>query len=442
MPDNQNHILSVSKLNHLARTLLEGELGSVWVEAEISNFVRASSGHWYFTLKDAGAQIKSAMFRGNNRSVRTPPKNGDKVTVRGRISLYEPRGDYQLIAEHMQTGGEGALKQKFEQLKARLMAEGLFAQHHKTPIPKTVHRVGIITSASGAALHDMLTVLKRRSPQTQVTIYPTQVQGEAATAQIADMIKLANQRAEVDVLIVGRGGGSLEDLWCFNEEEVARAIFASVIPVISAVGHETDISISDMVADLRAPTPSAAAELVSQDTEQLAASLQRLRQTLSHRVQAYLRHKHQQLQIACHTLDAQHPEARLQQQSQRIDHLSTRLSNSVLQRYQHVEKRVQLASHKLAGQTPTRRIQQSQKELVGLHAQLQQATLRLVSARKEKLAEHAHLLNTLSPLNTLSRGFSLTYTNEGKLVRQAGDVQPEDVIITQLATGEIRSKVV
>lgn len=254
-------IFTVSRLNQTVRLLLEQEMGQVWISGEISNFTQPASGHWYFTLKDDTAQVRCAMFRNSNRRVTFRPQHGQQVLVRANITLYEPRGDYQIIAESMQPAGEGLLQQKYEQLKAKLHSEGLFDQQHKQPLPSPAHCVGVITSKTGAALHDILHVLKRRDPSLPVIIYPTAVQGDDAPGQIVRAIELANARGECDVLIVGRGGGSLEDLWSFNDERVARAIFASRIPVVSAVGHETDVTIADFVADLRAPTPSAAAKL-------------------------------------------------------------------------------------------------------------------------------------------------------------------------------------
>jgi exodeoxyribonuclease VII large subunit len=247
-------IFTVTRLNQTVRSLLEREMGQVWITGEISNFTQPASGHWYFTLKDDTAQVRGAMFRNSNRRVTFRPQHGQQVLVRASVTLYDPRGDYQIIVESMQPAGEGLLQQKYEQLKAALSAEGLFDQQFKQPLPTPAHCIGVITSKTGAALHDILHVLRRRDPSLPVVIYPTAVQGDDAPGQIVRAIELANARQECDVLIVGRGGGSLEDLWSFNDERVARAIFASRIPVVSAVGHETDVTIADFVADLRAPT--------------------------------------------------------------------------------------------------------------------------------------------------------------------------------------------
>ena len=274
MQNSTSNIFTVTQLNYSVRHLLEVELGQVWLTGEISNFSQPVSGHWYLTLKDENAQVRCAMFKMKNLRVNFRPQNGMQVLVRASVSLYEPRGDYQLIIESMQMAGDGLLQQQFDGLKMKLAAQGLFAQEHKKPIPKFVKRVGIITSPSGAALQDILHILNRRDPSLQIVIYPTLVQGKEATQDIIDTIRLANQRKECDVLIVGRGGGSLEDLWCFNEEMVAYAIYQSELPIISAVGHETDVTIADFVADLRAPTPSAAAELVSRDRQEIVRQLQ------------------------------------------------------------------------------------------------------------------------------------------------------------------------
>ncbi|MFT5675847.1 MAG: exodeoxyribonuclease VII large subunit, partial [Paraglaciecola sp.] len=322
------NIFTVSKLNQLARSVLESEIGQVWLSAEISNFVAASSGHWYFTLKDNRAQVKAAMFKGANRRVVQKPKEGDKILVRANLSLYEARGDYQLIVEHMEPEGEGQLKQQFEQLKIKLAAEGLFAQQTKQALPQTILKVGIITSASGAALHDVLTVMKRRNPAIQAIVYPTQVQGATAGAQICAAIQQANVRKEVDVLIVGRGGGSLEDLWCFNEESVARAIYASALPIISAVGHEVDVTIADFVADMRAPTPSAAAELVSRDQAELFNLVESLKDKLQKFTASRLKELGYQQQVLSQQLQQNHPRNQLQQQFQNVDRLQANLTAS------------------------------------------------------------------------------------------------------------------
>ncbi|MFT7411855.1 MAG: exodeoxyribonuclease VII large subunit [Paraglaciecola sp.] len=434
------NILTVSKLNRLARSVLEAEIGQIWLSAEISNFVAASSGHWYFTLKDDRAQVKGAMFKGANRKVHQKPKEGDKVLVRANIGLYEPRGDYQIIVEHMEPEGEGQLKQQFEMLKRQLASEGIFAQEFKKPIPETVLRVGIITSPTGAALHDILSVLQRRNPAIEVVIYPSQVQGDNAVSLICAAITQANLRNEVHVLIVGRGGGSLEDLWCFNHEQVARTIFASSIPIISAVGHEIDVSIADFVADMRAPTPSAAAELVSQDQSTLHNKTLNLQDKL---VKAFTRLQQERLhrqQTIKQRLLQNHPQKQLQQQSQHVDQLQATLQsafkqilNQANQQQQHIHSRLSLSS-------PKKLLLRHQLSLQELQTTLQRSCQQLVDNKNQKLLNSMHLLDTVSPLATLARGYSISFKG-AEIVKCTQQVQVGDILVTRLEDGEIRSEI-
>ncbi|WP_416305357.1 exodeoxyribonuclease VII large subunit [Neptunicella sp. SCSIO 80796] len=440
MASSQQNIFTISKLNRLARTILESEIGTIWVSAEISNFVKASSGHWYFTLKDNKAQIRAAMFKGNNRFIKTLPKEGEQVLVRANISLYEPRGDYQLIIEQMELGGEGQLKQQFEQLKNQLAAEGLFAQQYKQPLPEVIKRVGVITSSSGAALHDILTVLKRRSPMTEVIVYPSQVQGEAATQQIIQAIETANQRQEVDVLLVGRGGGSLEDLWCFNQESLARAIFASRLPVISAVGHEVDVTIADFVADLRAATPSAAAELVSQDQQHLQQQIDQKLTRLFQNLQQQMRGKQHQLSILNHNLQRFHPSNRLKQQAQQVDHLQLSLVNLMDKILHRKSVNCQQRINQLSQCSPVHNIVLAQRQLTSVRHQLDSNMRLLFQHKKQALAESSHLLNTLSPLTTLARGYSISLS-DNKVVKSHNELNSGDKLTTRFVDGEVTSTV-
>lgn len=433
-------ILTVSKLNRLAKNVLEAEIGQVWLSAEISNFVMASSGHWYFTLKDERAQIKAAMFKGANQRVIKRPKEGDKILVRANISLYEPRGDYQLIVEFMEPEGEGQLKQQFEQLKIKLAAEGLFAHEHKKMLPEAVLKVGVITSATGAALHDILTVLKRRNPAIEVVIYPTQVQGDGAVAQICQAISVANQRDEVQVLIVGRGGGSLEDLWCFNHENVARAIFASNLPIISAVGHEVDVSIADFVADLRAPTPSAAAELVSRDQASLNLAVQTLRERLHKLLRSQLSELDYQQQIMVQKLQRNHPQKQLQQQYQYVDQLSQRLEKAVQAKLRQEHGQQDNLNKRLAQHNPLKLLQRQTKLVNELHTRLNYNWQQVFSRKQQNLANASHLLNTVSPLSTLARGYSISF-KQGEIVRSVKQVSQGDSLDLRLADGEVQATV-
>lgn len=434
------NILTVSKLNRLARSVLETKIGQIWLSAEISNFVAASSGHWYFTLKDDRAQVKGAMFKGANRKVHQKPKEGDKVLVKANISLYEPRGDYQIIVEHMEPEGEGQLKQQFEMLKQQLASEGIFAQKFKKPIPEIVLKVGIVTSPTGAALHDILTVLQRRNPAIEVVIYPSQVQGDIAVSLICAAITQANLRNEVDVLIVGRGGGSLEDLWSFNSEQVARTIFASSIPIISAVGHEIDVSIADFVADMRAPTPSVAAELVSQDQSTLRNKTLILQDKLLkafHRLQQELIHQHQAVK---QRLLQNHPQKQLEQKSQYVDQLQYTLQSAIKQKLTQAKQQQEHMQNRLSLSSPQQLLQRHQLRLQELQTKLQRSCQQLVDIKQQKLFNNMHLLDTVSPLATLARGYSISF-KQGNIVKSTQQVQVSDLLVTRLADGEIHSEI-
>ncbi|MCE9971114.1 exodeoxyribonuclease VII large subunit [Aeromonas salmonicida] len=437
----EQQVFTVTRLNSAVRMILEQDLGLVWLTGELSNLAMPSSGHWYFSLKDLGAQVRCAMFKGNNRRVAFRPQDGMQVLVQARVSLYEPRGDYQLIIESMQPAGDGVLALRFEELKRRLGAEGLFDEGRKRPLPREPRAVGLVTSATGAALHDMLTVLKRRAPDLPVFIYPTQVQGSAAIGQIVAAIALANRRAEVDVLIVGRGGGSLEDLWCFNEEVVARAIANSAIPVISAVGHEVDVTISDFAADLRAPTPSAAAELVAPDqsarAQRLAHLWQRLVQAMN-RHQTAARHGFVLLQKR---LDHQDPKRRLEQQSQRLDELSARLQQLLNQRLHQGERRLANLELRLQANSPERLLAIGRRR-----HQLAQERLHALIAKRQDQASHRLAMLTarldgVSPLATLGRGYSITRTQSGDVINRAAQVNAGQTLVTTLAEGHLQVRV-
>ncbi|HHI4984835.1 TPA: exodeoxyribonuclease VII large subunit [Vibrio parahaemolyticus] len=437
---NQN-IFTVSRLNAEVRLLLENEMGIVWLVGEISNFSAPVSGHWYLTLKDSRAQVKCAMFRGNNRRVTFKPANGNQVLVKAHLSLYEPRGDYQLIIESMQPEGDGRLQQEFEELKMKLAAEGLFAQTNKLPLPEHPKRVGIITSKTGAALYDILDVLKRRDPSLPVVIYPTMVQGDDAAIQIAQAIGRANSRNECDVLIVGRGGGSLEDLWCFNNEILARTIAASQIPIISAVGHEVDMTIADFVADVRAPTPSAAAELVSRDNSHKDQSLVAKQHKLASAMRYYLSQQKQQSAQLLHRLERQHPSYQLQRQSQQLDELDMRLRRAMQRFIDTRQQAVERKHHRLQLNSPVKHLAQQKSRLERVEHKLLDAMDRKLLTMRHQLAIAAEKLDTVSPLATLKRGYSITQTEQGKVVTSADDVKTGDLLVTRLANGEIHSTV-
>lgn len=431
--------ISVSELNRQAKSLLEHSFMSLRVTGEISNMVRASSGHWYFTLKDERAQVRCAMFRGRNAQVRFRPQEGSQVLCTAKVSLYEGRGDFQLIVDAMQEDGQGQLQQAFDQLKARLQSEGLFAQERKRPIPTHPRTVGVVTSATGAALHDILTAFERRYPGLQVNLYPTLVQGAEAAEQIVAAIALANRHAQADVLIVGRGGGSLEDLWPFNEERVARAIIASDIPVVSAVGHEVDFSISDMVADLRAPTPTAAAELLSPDQRQIQQRLTQLQQGLQRRFDWQM--KRQRERLAALRRQMRHPGDRIREQQQRCDDLEMRLQRAIQRRFELRRQRLAAASARLELQNPVRLLGKQRERLSDLHARLATRIDALIERRRLQLGQKVGRLNAISPLATLERGYSLTQTDSGELVRDARQLRTGSAVRVRLQSGAFSAEV-
>ena len=439
MADN---IYSVSQLNQSVRLMLENQLGAVWLTGEISNFSQPVSGHWYLSLKDENAQVRCAMFRMKNLRVSFRPTNGMQVLVRANVSLYEPRGDYQLIIESMHLAGEGLLMQQFEALKLKLAAEGLFAQHLKKNLPHFSKAVGIITSKTGAALQDILHILQRRDPSLKIIIYPTAVQGKDAATEIAHMIELANQRQEVDVLIVGRGGGSLEDLWCFNEEMVARAIFHSHLPVISAVGHETDVTIADFVADVRAPTPSAAAELVSRNQTELLQQLQYRRQRLEIALDRLFAEKQQKLRHLSLRLHNQHPQAQLRIQQQLITQLSHRLQQSLRHRWQKKAENLTALSMRLYKNPLPLRLQQYEQQLAQLKVRLNSHMNLTLSLQQKQLAHLCGKLDSLSPLKVLARGYSITQNQQNLTIRSMKDVNVGEQIKTRLPDGDIISQVI
>lgn len=434
-------IYTVSRLNQTVRLLLEQEMGQVWISGEISNFTQPSSGHWYFTLKDDTAQVRCAMFRNSNRRVTFRPQHGQQVLVRANITLYEPRGDYQIIVESMQPAGEGLLQQKYEQLKARLSAEGLFDQQHKKPLPSPAHCVGVITSKTGAALHDILHVLKRRDPSLPVIIYPTAVQGDDAPGQIVRAIELANARQECDVLIVGRGGGSLEDLWSFNDERVARAIFASQIPVVSAVGHETDVTIADFVADLRAPTPSAAAEVVSRNQLELLRQIQNGQQRLEMAMDYFLANRTRRFTQLHHRLQQQHPQLRLARQQTVLERLRQRMSVAVDAQLKRAVSRQQRVTQRLNQQNPQPKIYRAQTRIQQLEYRLAETVRARLSTTRERFGNAVTHLEAVSPLSTLARGYSVTTATDGKVLKQTKQVNTGDVLTTRLSDGWVESEV-
>tara|TARA_R110001592_G_scaffold145768_11_gene369434 strand:+ start:1516 stop:2844 length:1329 start_codon:yes stop_codon:yes gene_type:complete len=442
MATQNKNIYSVSSLNRAAKSLLETGLGVIWLSGEISNLTIAVSGHWYFTLKDHSAQIKCAMFRGNNSRAGFTPKHGQQVLVRAKLSLYEARGDYQLIVETMAPEGDGLLKQQFEELKCQLAAQGLFSESLKKTLPEIIKRVGIVTSSTGAALHDMLSVLQRRDPRLQVIIYPSQVQGQGSASSVASQIALANVRNECDVLIVGRGGGSLEDLWCFNEPEVAYAIYNSQLPVISAVGHEIDVTISDFVADLRAATPSAAAELVSQHktfvSTQLSTLVNRLKQSMLNTLQ----HKTHQQSVLKQTLLQHDPKHKLQQQVQHLDELGLRLQHAMQQKMQQQNGLNTQLKNRLQQASPGHHINIELQKQQQLTHQLTQAMTAKLHNAEQNLHHQIQQLNAFSPLATLARGYAIVKDENGKVSTDPTTLKVGETIQVILDKGQLNAKVI
>lgn len=439
-PEQNTHIFTVSQLNRQAKELLETYLFKVQVVGEISNLSRPSSGHWYFTLKDENAQVRCAMFRNRSQYVRFNPKEGDQVMITAAVSLYEARGDYQLIAEGMAAAGEGLLRQQFERLKNQLAAEGLFDSAWKKPLPAHPRHVGVITSPSGAAIHDILTVLKRRYPGLPVSVYPVAVQGKEAAAQITRAIARANRDGLCDVLIVGRGGGSLEDLWPFNEEIVARAIFASEIPIISAVGHEVDFSISDMVADVRAATPSAAAELVSPDMRQWQAAFMQVQRRLYLSMQQNIRQRH--LWVQQFNKRLRHPKERLQVYMQRLDRLEGDLTSAIRRVLKQRQQQISTLQQRLQQQRPDHKLALYQQQLHSLEQQLHKNLRQRLREKQQTLALQAQKLDLISPLNTLSRGYAIVQTPDGQAVRRATDIPVGSTVHAHVQEGELVCQVV
>lgn len=438
----QPSVLSVSSLNKMAKSLLEGNFPAVLVEAEISNLAQPASGHWYLTLKDKNAQIRCAMFRGNNSRVRFKPANGQQVLVKGRLSIYEARGDYQFIADSMEEAGAGALQRAFEELKAKLDIEGLFNPELKQEIRDDYGHVGVITSATGAAIQDILSVFERRFPATKITLFPVAVQGLDAPTEIVKAVGLANKHAaklSIEALIVGRGGGSLEDLQAFNEESVARAIFGSELPMTSAVGHEIDFTIADFVADLRAPTPSAAAEVMSRNQDEYFEYLTGYGQQLSQIVRSKFQHAQQQLAHLIRQL--KHPRKRLEESAQHLDRLEDRMSLAMNNRIAMQRSELRQLQSSLLAISPQQTIQRASVTLDNNIKNLRHAVKNLLTAKQAQLAELSRGLNAISPLDTLARGYSITYGEESKVLRSSDDVQIGSKIKSRLGNGSIVSTV-
>ncbi|MBT9567294.1 MAG: exodeoxyribonuclease VII large subunit [Thiobacillus sp.] len=435
--DSRLPVLTVSELNRMARRALETQLPLLWVEGEISNFTRAASGHWYFSLKDADAQVRCVMFRGRNQFADFTPANGDHVEVRALPSLYEARGEFQLGAESIRRAGAGRLYEAFLKLKAKLEAAGLFDPRNKRSLPSFPRRIGIVTSPQAAALHDILTALSRRMPGLPVILYPTPVQGTGASERIAAAIRVAGTRNECDILLVCRGGGSLEDLWAFNDEAVARAIAASPMPVVSGVGHETDFTLADFAADLRAPTPTAAAELATPVRAELQQQLDRLARQLQQHLARKQQNETQRLDYL--TRQLVHPAEQLRRRSRDLDGLVQRLRHATGARLTHTRLHLAQLSQRLP--TPRHLIQREQIGLAALGARAHHAARSAIRQQQLELARLASSLLHLSPEGVLARGYSIVQRQDGSVVQDAGRLAPGDEVSIRLHRGRAEATV-
>ena len=438
LPPSSRSIFQVNELLDTLKHGLEMNFPPLWVEGEISNFTAARSGHWYFTLKDARAQIRCACFRNRNQG-KTLPLDGQRVLVRGQPTIYTQRGDLQLIVEDVQDAGAGALHAAFEQLKRKLQSEGLFDSARKKPLPDNPRCIGVITSAAGAALHDVCSTLKRRNPLTRVIVYPSVVQGAEAPASLLKALETALTRQECDVLLLTRGGGSLEDLQAFNDETLARRIATAELPVVSAVGHEVDFSISDFVADVRAATPTAAAELLSRDASEWLRSLSRARLSLARVLREQLRRSRTELQHRQARLRALSPQRRLQERSQWLDDLNQRLGRAIEQRVRAARQQLEIESRALLDHSPARHISARFEHLKMLQLRLQRATLQTLESKRARLQHASTRIGDLNPDNVLARGYSITRHND-MIVRDAS-LSSGSTIDIQLANGRLHATV-
>lgn len=442
----QRDIWTVNRLNLEVQGMLEGSFPLLWIEGEISNLSRPSSGHLYFSLKDSRAQVSAAMFKGRNARLRFEPRNGLQVLVRARVTLYAPRGSYQLVVEHMEDAGEGRLRREFEELKAKLDAEGLFSSERKRPLPSHPKQIGVITSASGAALRDILHVLQRRSPQLPVLIYPSAVQGKEAPAQLRAALQRAISRDECDVLVLARGGGSLEDLWAFNDEQLARDIAASPIPTVSAVGHEIDFTLADFVADVRAPTPSAAAELVSPDTSAVRDALTAKEKRLTQLLNSALQQRQEKLQWLSKRLPS--PLRALERATQQIDELDARLARQVQGKIREAQQHLTQLSKRLVARDPRQQVLLAKLRLDGLSRRLTLPLPRTLKENQKRITRLGQRLHVASPLATLERGYSVSLIDvdiagktEVRAAKSVADIHTGQTVTTHLADGTFEAKI-
>jgi exodeoxyribonuclease VII large subunit len=442
-PPEQERPLRVSELNEKAAQLLEGKLGRVLVEGEVSGFLAHRSGHWYFTLKDADGQVSCCCFKSSQRGMQAP-RDGDKVVARGKLTIYSQRGSYQLVVDQLKPAGAGALLQKLEALKEKLAAEGLLDSERKRPLPRIIHNVGLVTSPDGAAVRDFIRVARERDPTLRVLVLPTPVQGPGAAQEIARMIRLASERAEalrLDVLVVARGGGSIEDLWAFNEEPVARAIAACRIPTVSAIGHEVDVTLADLVADVRAPTPTAAAQITAADMRALWRAFGDQGRRLVRTLRADLQERLTRLQRA--RLQLQDPMRRLHRLRQRIDQLSVDMERTLTDRLADAKDRIDRARASIEAHHPQKSIAQKHRQLAAAEQRVHAAITRALHDRRARLGRAAARLDALSPLGVLSRGYAIAIVEAtGKALRDPKDAPHGTKLELRVHAGTVKAKVI
>jgi exodeoxyribonuclease VII large subunit len=448
MPENDSErkIYSISQITRKIRTLLEFQVGEVWVEGEVSNRRKQASGHQYFTLKDSGAQLSCVLFRGNARSLTCEIEDGQQIQAFGELSVYEARGQYQLIIRHVQQKGAGLLQAKFDALKSKLQAEGLFDTDQKRDIPKYPKVIALVTSPTGAALRDMLNIVARRAPWVRILIYPVRVQGKGAEEEIAAAIADLNDATghtlpDIDTIVTGRGGGSIEDLWCFNEEVVARAIRASAIPVISAVGHEIDFTIADLAADLRAPTPSAAAELMIPDQLELRRHLEKLANGMTQVVTGVVRHQRRVLELLARGVLQREPNRIVEEYQQQLDQLAESLAASITARLDEFQARADKAGQVLQINRPDHAVAQYRQRLEAIEHRITSSAEHFMQQRIHRLETAASLLRNLGPEATFARGFSVTIDEKGQAISSVKRVKPGQRVRTRLGDGDFESNV-
>jgi len=439
---DQREIYSISQLNREVKQLLQQNFPLLWIEGEISNLARPASGHIYFSLKDANAQVRCAMFRNANRSLPFQPEDGMHVLVRARVGVYEPRGEYQLTIEHMEEAGIGVLQRKYEELKTKLKQEGLFDASEKKPLPPFPKQISVVTSPSGAAIRDILSVLQRRYPLAEVCIYAVPVQGEGSATQITRAIQAIEQRNTSDVIILARGGGSIEDLWSFNDETLARTLHTAKIPIVSGVGHEIDFTIADFVADVRAATPSAAAELVVPHQDELITNFNQLKASLLYYIEDYVSTIYQSLDWLNQQLAFFHPKQTIERNKQLVNELFRRIVSASKINMAEAHKQFNNLQHRFENHSPQYRVQQAKLVLASLEKSIQQHGTAKLEQSKQQLNSLARTLDAISPLATLDRGYAIvTQDKNGRILLDPANAQHEEEISIQLAKGRLSAKV-